>query len=169
MIQTISSPYILRNVQAEDGIAIWKVAADSQSLDLNSSYCYIMLCEYFSKTCYIATVGDETVGFVTAFLHPSNPKLLFIWQIAVIEPYRGKGIGLLLLKKLIDSKSCENIEFVEVTVAFSNKASRHLFKQFAEYLNTPIEQLEGFSSTLFPNQTHEDEPLLRIGPILGRL
>src|SRR5437879_5926964 len=38
----------------EDGAAIWRIARDSQTLDLNSSYSYLLWCRDFARTSVVA-------------------------------------------------------------------------------------------------------------------
>jgi L-2,4-diaminobutyric acid acetyltransferase len=165
MVFAQSATCHIRKAKAEDGQHIWKMSADSGKLDVNSAYCYIMLCEYFSDTCLIAEWQGERAGFVTAFVLPANPEVLFVWQIAVSAEHRGKGIAAQLLQRLIASKSCEEVRFIEATVSPGNKASRRLLAKFAEHMGAPTVVTEGFAAQLFPGALHEDEPLIRIGPI----
>lgn len=160
-----STSCLIRKASRQDGAYIWQTVVDSRKLDVNSAYCYIMLCEYFSDTCLVAEIGGKIVGFVTSFIQESNPDVLFVWQIAVSADHRGKGIANELLRNLISSKCCARIRRIETTISQSNAASNRVFAKFAEELQVPIVKAEGFSSHLFPGEVHEDEQLVRIGPI----
>ncbi len=46
--------------EVEDGADMWNMTKDS-TLDLNSSYKYVMMCKYFSETC-IAAKENEKLG-----------------------------------------------------------------------------------------------------------
>lgn len=113
----------------------------------------------------VAEVDGVIVGFVSAFLQQDHPEALFVWQIAVSEVYRGRGVADSLLRELITSKSCEHVRFIETTITPSNKPSQRLFAKFAENMQAAKVTLEGFSSHLFPSTTHENETLIRIGPL----
>lgn len=160
-----SNSCLIRKANPQDGQHIWQTVVDSRKLDVNSAYCYIMLSEYFSDTCLIAEIDGRIIGFVTAFIRQSDPEVLFVWQIAVSESHRGKGIADSLLQRLISSKCCEEVRFVETTISPGNTASQQLFAKFAEGLRASRVSVEGFSSHLFPGEVHEDEHLVRIGPI----
>ena len=69
-----------------DGSALWRIAGDSGTLDLNSSYSYLLWCRDFADTSAVAR--DETgepVGFVTGYVRPERPDTLLVWQVAVDE------------------------------------------------------------------------------------
>ena len=72
-----------------DGAALWRIARDSKTLDLNSSYSYLLWCRDFAATSAVAR--DETgqpVGFVTGYTRPERPRTLLVWQVAVDEAFR---------------------------------------------------------------------------------
>ncbi|OAS16109.1 diaminobutyrate acetyltransferase [Paenibacillus oryzisoli] len=144
---------------------MWQRVKDSQKLDVNSTYCYIMLSEYFTDTCLVAEIDKEIVGFVTSLIRPSNPEVLFVWQIAVSTEYQGKGIAYSLLRDLITGASCTQVRYIETTISPNNAASNRLFRKFAVEIDAPLLESEGFSSHLFPGDIHEDERLIQIGPI----
>lgn len=165
MNRTATDKCLIRKAYVEDGKAIWKLVVDSGNLDVNSAYCYIMLCEYFGDTCLVAEMDGEIVGFVSAFLQQEDPEVLFVWQIAVLEAYRGRRIAESLLHELITSKPCEHVRYVKTTITPSNKPSQRLFAKFAERMQTAKVTLEGFTPHLFPSKAHEGESLIRIGPL----
>lgn len=154
----------IRKVQLQDGRDIWKLVKESGTLDVNSVYCYLMLCEYFPDTCFVAELNGQVVGFVTAFLQQNDPEVLFVWQIAVSEAYRGMGIADSLLERLTASDGCKHVRYIQTTVAGSNAASRRVFAKLAEKLGADQEITDGLPVHLFP-EAHEAEPLIRIGPI----
>lgn len=60
--------------RVDDGAAIWRIARDSEVLDLNSSYSYLLWCRDFAATSVVARGADgEPVGFVTGYLRPEAP------------------------------------------------------------------------------------------------
>jgi L-2,4-diaminobutyric acid acetyltransferase len=163
-----ADPCHYRQPGIHDGKAIWQLAVDSGKLDINSAYCYIMLCEYFADTCVVAEVDGKMVGFVTGYYPPGKPKTLFVWQIAVASAHRGGGIADGLLEHLLSSPSGRRAQFIETTISPSNKASLRLFDKLAVKLAAPSITAQGFSASLFPNGVHEDENLIRIGPLKER-
>ncbi|ASN04487.1 diaminobutyrate acetyltransferase [Virgibacillus necropolis] len=161
----IKTEFHFRVPNKKDGAAVWELIKHTGVLDLNSSYSYLMWCEIFSETSIVAIDEGETVGFISGFIHPDTPNTLFIWQVAVHESERGRGLGTKMLFQLLQRESCENIHYVEATVSPSNTPSQNLFHGFAEKLDTNCVTGDYFSSTDFPQKGHEDELLYKIGPI----
>ena len=143
---------------------MWELVNQS-TLDQNSAYKYIMMCEYFAETCVVAKEADKLVGFVTAFIPPERPDVVFVWQVGVDSSQRGKGIASKLLDELIRRVASDDVRFVEATVTPSNKASQALFQRLARKHDTKCEISEFFTTDLFPNDTHEEELNFRVGPI----
>jgi len=158
-----STMLCFRKPQVEDGPSIWNLVKDS-TLDLNSTYSYLMMCRYFADTCIIAEQEKEIVGFVNAFLEPDAKNTLFVWQVAVVKSQRGKGLAANLIKRLLQAEACKDVCFVEATVSPSNLPSSSLFCGLARDLDTRCEISECFSADLFPGGKHEEELLYRIGP-----
>lgn len=150
----------------EDGQEIWKLVKESQVLDLNSAYSYLMLCKYFPETCVIAKSAGRIVGFVSAFKIPDNPEVLFVWQLAVDADFRRYGLAINMLKHLIARPKCSEIRYLEITVTPSNNAAYALYYKLADELHTVCEESICFPSWLFPGAQHEDEIMLRIGPLI---
>src|SRR2546426_608548 len=87
--------------RVEDGAAIWRIARDSQALDLNSSYSYLLWCRDFAATSVVARAADgEPVAFVTGYIRPDRPETLVVWQVAVDHAHRGRGLAGALLDGL---------------------------------------------------------------------
>lgn len=154
----------LEKPMVEDGAAMWELVNHS-TLDQNSAYKYIMMCEYFAETCVVAKENEKLVGFVTAFIPPERPDAVFVWQVGVDSSQRGKGIASKLLNELIQREACKDVRFVEATVTPSNKASEALFRKLAREYDTACEVNEFFTQDLFPNDSHEEELNFRVGPI----
>jgi L-2,4-diaminobutyric acid acetyltransferase len=133
-------------------------------LDLNSPYNYLLLCKFFNDTCVVARENGKIVGFVSAFRQPDSLEVIFVWQIAVDESQRGKGLGSSLLHELLELEECKNVRFLETTISPSNKASQALFRKLADNVGTRVEVFECFPSNVFPEKEHEPENLYRIGP-----
>ncbi|MGP4080322.1 diaminobutyrate acetyltransferase [Pseudalkalibacillus sp. R45] len=161
-VQTLDE-IIFSKPALEDGKSMWQIVNDT-SLDQNSSYKYIMMSEFFSETCVVAKINDQTVGFVTAFIPPEQPEVVFVWQIGVDPNERGKGIASKMLTELINRPICNDVRYLEATVTPSNQASRSLFEGFARHQDTECEITERFADDLFPSDDHESELNFRIGP-----
>lgn len=147
-----------------DASRIWSLVRESRVLDENSCYLYLLLCRDFAETCLVAKRDSQLAGFVTAYRPPNRSSVLFVWQIAVSESSRRQGLALRMLRALLD-RFDDSIDYVEATVAPTNKPSRRLFETLAEKLDAPFSSGEGFTSAHFAAGDHEAEPLIRIGPI----
>ncbi|MES9522897.1 diaminobutyrate acetyltransferase [Streptomyces capoamus] len=150
-----------------DGPALWRLAKDSKTLDLNSSYSYLLWCRDFAGTSVVARGADgEPVGFVTGYLRPGRPHTLFIWQVAVDPGHRGLGIAARLLDGLTARLAAEHgITEVETTITPGNTASERLFTSFAERHGAGVTREVLLPADLFPDGPHDPEVLYRIGPL----
>lgn len=156
---------ILRLPVKHDGPAIHQLIKQCPPLDLNSVYTYLLLCEHFSQTCVVAEVDGKLGGFVSAYVHPDRSDVLFVWQVAVHERARGVGLGQRMLNALLSRPSVNAVRYVETTVGPDNVPSRRMFGALASDHGAQIHESALFGSELFGSAGHEEERLLRIGPI----
>jgi L-2,4-diaminobutyric acid acetyltransferase len=159
-----SDDVVFRHPQLADSPQLWHLVKAVGTLDLNSSYAYVLMCRHFAHTCVLAELDDETVGFVTGYLPPEEPGVLFVWQVGVSEAARGRGVAGRMLDWLLDAEGCAEVEYIETTVSPTNDASRALFESLAERRDAEVAPIGVFPAGLFPEAGHEPEPLLRIGP-----
>ncbi|MFI8432192.1 diaminobutyrate acetyltransferase [Streptomyces sp. NPDC079020] len=150
----------------EDGAAIWRIARDSEVLDLNSSYSYLLWCRDFAATSVVARdENGEPIAFVTGYIRPDRPDTLVVWQVAVDHGHRGMGLAAKLLDSLTARVAAERgLALVETTVTPDNTASDRLFTSYAQRHDVPLEREVLFDGDLFPEDTHLPEVLYRIGP-----
>ncbi|MFE0384873.1 diaminobutyrate acetyltransferase [Streptomyces bungoensis] len=150
-----------------DGAALWRLAKESKTLDLNSSYSYLLWCRDFAATSAVARGADgEPVGFVTGYVRPDRPGTLLVWQVAVDAAHRGYGIAAALLDGLTARLAAEHaITDVETTITPGNTASERLFTSFAERHGAQLTREVLFPAGLFPDGPHDPEVLYRIGPL----
>ncbi|MFC4943399.1 diaminobutyrate acetyltransferase [Pseudonocardia sp. GCM10023141] len=144
-----------------DGGACWRIAAASKVLDVNSRYAYLLWCRDFASTSVVARMGGDVVGFVTGYLRPDDPSTLMVWQVAVDERARGRGVAAAMLDAL-----AERLDFrhLETTITPDNAASVALFTALARRADASLQRSELFGSDLL-GVDHEPELLFRIGPI----
>jgi diaminobutyrate acetyltransferase len=153
----------LRAPRLEDGAAMWRIAADSKVLDVNSSYAYLLWCRDFAMTSVVATVDEKVGGFVTGYLRPERPDTVMVWQVAVDEQHRGRRLARRMLDALADRLHEHDVCRMETTITSDNEASIRLFTSFAEGRDTVIEREPGIPAEAFPDG-HDAEDLYRIGP-----
>ncbi|GHH89238.1 L-2,4-diaminobutyric acid acetyltransferase [Streptomyces capitiformicae] len=150
-----------------DGAALWRIAGDSGTLDLNSSYSYLLWCRDFAATSAVARdESGEPVGFVTGYVRPERPDTLLVWQVAVDEAHRGRGLAAALLDGLTARVARQQtLTTVETTITPGNTASERLFAAYAERHGAGIERTVLFEAGDFPDGSHQPEVLHRIGPL----
>lgn len=139
------------------------MARDSKVLDLNTSYAYLLWCRDFASTSVVADVDGTPGGFVTGYLRPDQPDTLMVWQVAVDEEHRGRGLARRMLSELVDAVP-SRVTGMETTITADNAASIALFTSFADSRGARITREPVFDASLFPDG-HETELLFRIGPL----
>jgi|SRR5690625_3004230 len=159
----------MRRPRMEDGARIWQLVKDTNVLDVNSAYSYLMMCMLFPDTCVVAEEEGtgELIGFVNAFRPPAEPDSIFIWQIGVAASGRGKGLGGALLQTLLQRETLTGVSYVTATISPSNIPSKKLFQSLARMLDAELTMSEeqGIPEHVFPGGDHESEPMYRIGPV----
>lgn len=159
---------VYRTPEICDGKYFFEIAKASKTLDVNSPYHYLILCRHFRKTCIVAEELGKIIGFVTAYIPPDKPDTVFVWQVAVAETARGKGIGVHMLLKLFYNLKSFNVNCIDATITPANQASINLFSAVARALNAPfVFEKEFFKPTDFGKNIHDPEMLFHIGPISG--
>lgn len=154
---TIESP------QVSDGAALWRIARDSGSLDLNSSYAYLLWCMDFAGTSVVARVAGDVIGFVTGYRRPVARDTLMVWQVAVAGSHRGAGLAATMLDQLLDRLTPDGVRYLETTVTADNAASNRLFRSLADRRSAGVDRTELFAPADFPDD-HAAEFRYRIGP-----
>jgi L-2,4-diaminobutyric acid acetyltransferase len=155
---------VLRKPRVEDAAKIHALISACKPLDLNSIYCYLLLCQHFADTCVVAEEDGEILAFLSGYCLPTSPEVLFIWQVAVDRRLRGHGVGKRLLRTVLQRSVCQRCHFLESTITPSNIASLNLFLSVARDLDTHCNESICFSTDHFGHEIHEAEYLLHIGP-----
>jgi L-2,4-diaminobutyric acid acetyltransferase len=157
---------LMRKPVRTDGAQIYELIRRSPPLDLNSAYCYFLICEHFADTSVVCVKEGEVIGFVSAYRPANRPETLFVWQVAVDGSQRGTGLAGLMLSSLIARPDCAGVTQVETTITPSNTASRRLFERLAERHGAEIHTEEFIPGDALGEQ-HEAEVLHRIAPLSG--
>ena len=158
MIQQTLNKVEIRNAVGGDGVKIWEHIKKHGGLDLNSAYCYMVICHHHGNSCYVAVNGNRLAGFVTAYSLPDLKDTLFVWQVGVDPDFRGQGVASQLLDSII--RNHPNIHEINTTIEPANKASQNLFKSFAKRHGFSIASKKFIRAEDFPgNATHADEDL----------
>src|SRR5699024_9410485 len=115
-------------------------------------------------TSVVVEQNGKIVGFISGFTNPKQTNTLFVWQVAVHESQRGKGLATKMLHYILDQDACKTINYVEATISPSNIPSQQLLQGLARYLNTDIKVSDCFMASDFPETGHEYEDSHLIGP-----
>ncbi|WP_373951699.1 diaminobutyrate acetyltransferase [Vibrio pomeroyi] len=129
VIEKTSEEWSFREPKASDGNGIYRLISECPPLDTNSSYCNFLQSTHFSKTCILVENKGELAGFISSYQKPSEPNVLFIWQVAVAPRFRGHSLAYKMLNSLLRREWLKSIEAIETTITKSNQASWALFKK----------------------------------------
>lgn len=153
----------LRAPTSEDGSGVWQLIQDSGPLDENSIYCNTLQCDQFGDTCVIAEIDGRIVGWVSAFIEPSDPESLFIWQVAVDSKARGIGVARRMLDHLLAREVCAEVTRLRTTITADNAASWALFNAFADRMDAEIEREPHYERDKHFEGRHATEYMVTIG------
>lgn len=99
--------------------------------------------------------------------------MLFVWQVAVGPSEQGGGLASAMIDALVHRVRVDRRGHpitVEATVSPDNSASRAFFGAFARRHGVVLAEEPHFGGAqLAVDGSHEDEPILRIGPIAAPL
>ena len=128
---------------------MWRVARDSQTLDLNSSYAYLLWARDFAATSVVAERDGAVVGFVSGYVRPDSPETLMVWQVAVDDAFRGHGIAARMLHHLFDRGARRGVVAMHTTISPDNEASQRLFASVANARGLRFERRDLFAANAF--------------------
>jgi len=149
---------------SSDGIRVHRLVASCPPLDENSIYCNILQCDHFAATSVKVELDGELVAFISGYIPPAEPEVLFIWQVAVSSVARGKGLGKRMMDHLINRPACEEVRFLHTTVTPDNEASAGMFASFARHVKAPVSKEVLYDSEGHFDGKHESEERFVIGP-----
>ncbi len=155
----------MRKPRNTDGSALHRLVDQCPPLDSNSVYCNLLQCTHFRETCVAAERDGELQGFISAYIIPSRPDTLFVWQVAVSPAGRGCGLAAQMLEHILQRPVCSEINWLETTITSDNDASRALFQRLAKNRGADLEQSVMFDSEQHFHGAHDSEWLTRIGPL----
>ena len=153
-----------RKPRLNDGARISELIRSCKPQDINSTYCYLLLCRDFADTCVVAEEGGEIVAFLSGYRPPDRWDVFFIWQIAVDVDSRNRGIAKRMLFDVLNRPSTRDCRYIETTISPSNEASKRLFRGLAQELDAHCDVSDCFSESDFGDFDHEAECLFNIGP-----
>ncbi|WP_461110703.1 diaminobutyrate acetyltransferase [Salinisphaera aquimarina] len=162
-----SSSVTFRPPNKEDGAGILQLVHRLGVLDVNSAYAYMLIGEHHAGTSVVAEIDGKLAGFITAYILPESPEIVFVWQVGVSEAGRGQGLATRMLVEILKRPACADVCYLDTTIGPSNDPSQALFRGLARRLGTEVNEEVLFSSEMFgdfDDQPHEEEILFHIGP-----
>lgn len=168
----MSQQFIFYPPSKDDGWAVAKLISDCPPLDTNSVYCNLLQCHHFSSTSVAVRLTDELnkpgelVGFISGYRVPDKPETLFIWQVAVSEKARGRGVAAKMIDHILDREACQSVRSIETTITEANKASWALFGRVAKSYNASLSSEALFTQDKHFSGQHDTEMLVTIGPLV---
>lgn len=153
---------VLRKPNDDDGADVWALVRACKPLDENSMYCNLIQCDHFGDTCVAAEMDGELVGWVSAYIVPNEPDTVFVWQVAVSEKARGRGLGFSMLVHLLERPECKGVSQLRTTITADNEASWALFRKLAKKRGDGIDHAPHFESDTHFAGKHDTEHMVTI-------
>lgn len=160
----MTKPIVLRRPTSEDGFDVHQLITLCPPLDTNSVYCNLLQCSHFAETSVAASIDNQLAGFISGYLVPDQPSTLFIWQVAVSESARGRGLATKMIQHILARDNCQDVTHLETTITEDNQASWALFKGIAKSYATGLNETVFFEKERHFQNQHDSETLVRIGP-----
>jgi L-2,4-diaminobutyric acid acetyltransferase len=156
-----------RAPRPEDGPRVTGLISRCPPLDPNSAYCNLLQCTHFSHTCILAEHenDEELLGWISGYRIPDTPEKLFVWQVAVAEPARGRGLAGSMLERLLVRPELHGVRYLVTTITPDNDASWAFFRGFAARHGYSITERPLFEKERHFAGRHETEWELTIGPL----
>ncbi len=154
----------LRKPEKTDGPALNLLVRLNPPLDMNSTYCSVLLCDHFADTCIVAEKEGRLIGYVTGYRMPTDPSIFFLWQVGVSPEGRGHGLATRMIQAILARRFCAGVRELNTTVTPSNRASRALFAGFAKKEGASMTEEENYYASEILDG-HEGESLFRIQPL----
>ncbi len=151
----------IREPMKSDAKHIYKLVKDTNVLDVNSEYLYLLQTTHFKEFCSVALLEEEIVGFTSGYLIPNKEDTLFIWQVAVDSKARGEGLAGKMIVDILQRESSKNVKSIHTTISPSNSSSQKLFEKLSKNYGVSFEKETMFEISDF-NDAHEDEVLYKI-------
>lgn len=152
----------LRKPADADGSDVWELIRECQPLDRNSMYCNLLQCDHFAETCVLAERDGDMLGWISGYLVPDDPGTLFIWQVAVSERARGRGLAQRMLAEILDRDACAGVRQLKTTITRDNAASWALFSRFAERQGADLDSEAHFRRDEHFDGRHATEHMVTI-------
>lgn len=145
-----------RHVDENDASLLHELAKKSPPLDVHTVYTYWVICNFFSKSCIIVEDNGIPFAYIIAI---ENDDTVFIWQICILEQYRGKRISALLIDFICKYAETKR-KIVSVSIDKENIASNSAFQSYCSKNSYTLERIGSLSlKDLSNSQFSENEEI----------
>ena len=125
----------IRKVNVSDVTLLRELAQMCKPLDVHTPYTYWVMCNFFGDGCFILQDDSAPVGYIMTLIKENT---LFIWQIGIVEGYRGQNYSSDLLEAVTQYAREKHLAKMQVSIAPENANSYHAFHRFCLHKNIPI-------------------------------
>ncbi len=129
--------YTIRTATESDAPLLRRLAKNCPPLDVHTQYTYWVIASYFGRGCFILEADGEPAGYLMTV---DAPSAVFVWQIGILEPHRGKGLSRMLIRAAAEYARSVS-KALEVTIAADNAASNAAFRGYCSDCGTPFERV----------------------------
>lgn len=120
----------IRHPAVDEGLGLYQLVKACPPLDLNSTYLYHLISQHFRKSSFVAEIDGEIAGLISGYRLPEEANVYFIWQVAVHDKHKGKGMAGALLRHIENWSKEQAVDTWHTTVTSDNQASLALFSSF---------------------------------------
>ncbi|MEQ9506379.1 MAG: diaminobutyrate acetyltransferase [Hyphomonas sp.] len=149
---------------AEDAAEIHALIAACPPLDGNSLYANLIQTTHFARTCAVARMNGQVVGWISGHRPPGQTGTYFLWQVAVHPDARGTGLARRMLAQILSRPEQGDVVRMETSITRANAASWALFRSLAKWLQAPLQEAPWFDRERHLGGHHDTEHLVTIGP-----
>lgn len=145
----------LRSATAADAAVLRDLARRCHPLDVHTPYTYWVVCNFFGKGCFLLELEGEPVGYLMTV---RTPECLFVWQIGLLEPYRGQKHSQMLIGAAAECAAELGLE-IQLSIAPENAASYGAFSAYCRDHGMVLEPCGQISLTDLGDLTFREEEI----------
>lgn len=93
---------------------------------------------------------------------PDDSETLFIWQVAVSDAAKGKGLAKRMLAEVLERDACDGVTSLKTTITADNEASWGLFTSFARRQGATLDREPYFRREAHFDGEHATEHMVTI-------
>lgn len=116
----------MRTVTGADAALLRCLAARCRPLDVHTPYTYWVVCHFFGDGCFLLEHEGAPVGYIMTV---KTDECLFVWQIGLMEQFRGKGLSQQLIQAAAEYAGQRKLD-LQVSIAAENAASYASFSSY---------------------------------------